>query len=146
GAPPLPLMRDEKIIEAPIDRDYLTKQCTEEVVRLIHEHGNKQPFFIYFPQPMPGSTQRPFASPDFAGKSANGPYGDSIEEMDWSIGQIIEALKQEGIDENTLVMSTSDHGPVPHVPAQGSTGPLNGRGYTTSEGGMRIPCVARWPG
>lgn len=143
--PPLPLMRDEKVVQAPVDRDYLTKQCTEEVVRLIHEH-HEQPFFIYFPQPMPGSTERPFASPDFAGRSANGPYGDSIEEMDWSIGQITEALKQEGIDDNTLMMSTSDHGPVPHEPAQGSVGPLKGRGYTTSEGGMRIACVARWPG
>ncbi|MFW6060270.1 MAG: sulfatase [Phycisphaeraceae bacterium] len=143
--PPLPLMQGERVIEAPVDRDYLTKRCTEEVVRLIHEYRD-QPFFIYFPQPMPGSTDRAFASPAFAGRSANGPYGDSIEEMDWSTGQILEALREAGVDERTLVMSTSDHGPVPHDPPQGGVGPLKGKGYTTSEGGMRIPCVARWPG
>lgn len=145
--PPLPLMRDERVVEAPVDRDHLTQRYTEEVVRLIHESGDRdQPFFIYLAHAMPGSTRRPFARPAFAGRSANGPYGDSIEEIDWSTGQILGALERTGLDERTLVMSTSDHGPVPHDPPQGSVGPLKGRGYTTAEGGMRIPCVARWPG
>lgn len=145
GRPPLPLMRDETVIEAPVDRDYLTKRYTEEAVRLIHEAGDA-PFFIYLPHAMPGSTDRPFASPDFQGRSANGPYGDSIEEMDWSTGQILQALRDCGLDERTLVMTTSDHGPVYFDPPQGRPGPLKGWGYTTAEGGMRPSCVARWPG
>ena len=143
--PPLPLMRDEEVIEAPVDRDYLTKRYTEEVVRLIHEWRDR-PFFIFLPHAMPGSTTRPFASPDFAGKSANGPYGDSIEEMDWSTGQILDALKETGLDEQTLVMTTSDHGPIPNDPPQGSAAPLKGHGYDTSERGMRVSCVAHWTG
>jgi arylsulfatase A len=143
--PPLPLMRDQSVIEAPVDRDYLTKRYADETVRLIHEHKDR-PFFIYLAHSMPGSTKRPFASPDFQGASDNGPYGDSIEEMDWATGQILNALKECGIDERTMVMTTSDHGCVHHEPNQGSTGPLKGWGYDTSEGGMRPPCVVRWPG
>jgi len=143
--PPLPLMRDEEVIEAPVDRNYLTKRYTEETVRYIREHKDES-FFIYLPHAMPGSTDRPFASPAFQGKSANGPYGDSIEEMDWSTGQILDALAECGIDDRTLVMTTSDHGAVEYDPPQGSVGPLKGWGYDTSEGGMRPSCVVRWPG
>ena len=143
--PPLPLMRDEKVIEAGVDRNLLTKRYTEEVVRLIRAHRDR-PFFIYLAHAMPGSTTRPFASEAFAGKSDNGPYGDSIEEMDWSTGQILDALRETGLDDKTLVMTTSDHGPVRHDPPQGTAAPLKGFGYDTSEGGMRPPCIVRWPG
>jgi len=143
--PPLPLMRDEEVIEAPVDRDYLTKRYTEEVVQFIQEHRD-EPFFVYLPHAMPGSTAHPFSSPAFQGKSANGRYGDSIEEMDWSLGQILDTLAELGLDEKTLVVKTSDNGAVRRDPMQGSCLPLKGYGYNTSEGAHRMPCIMRWPG
>ena len=143
--PPLPLMRNEEVIDAPVDRDCLTKHYTEEVIRFITENRDR-PFFVYLPHAMPGSTARPFASPAFQGKSANGPYGDSVEEMDWSTGQILDAIADLGLDENTLVINTSDNGAVRRDPVQGSNAPLRGWGYDTSEGAMRMPCIMRWPG
>lgn len=143
--PPLPLMREEKVIEAPVDRDHLTKRYTEEAVRFISENRDR-PFFLYLPHAMPGSTARPFASPAFQGRSKNGPYGDSVEELDWSTGEILDALKKLSLDEKTLVVWTSDNGAVRRNPPQGGSGPLKGWGYDTSEGAMRMPCVVRWPG
>ena len=93
---------------------------------------------------MPGSTMRPFASPARQGISANGPYGDSIEEMDWSTGQILAELKACGIAKRTMVLTTSGHGPISNDPVQGSVGRLKGEGYTTSERAMRLLCVIRW--
>jgi arylsulfatase A-like enzyme len=138
-------MRNEDVIEAPVDRDYLTKRYTEETIRFMREHRD-EPFYIYLPHAMPGSTARPFASPEWQGKSANGPYGDSIEEMDWSTGQILAAIKELGLDEKTLVVNTSDNGAVRRDPMQGSNLPLKGWGYDTTEGAMRMPCIMRWPG
>jgi len=143
--PPLPLMRDERVIEAPVDRDHLTRRYTEEGVRFIRENKDR-PFFLYLPHAMPGSSMESFASPAFRGRSANGVYGDAIEELDWSAGQIMETLKELGLDEKTLVIWTSDNGAVEHDPRQGSNAPLRGWGYDTSEGGQRVPCIARWPG
>ncbi len=143
--PPLPLMRDERVVEAPVDRNTLTKRYTEAAVRFIAEHRSK-PFFLYLPHAMPGSTAHPFASPEFQGKSGNGPYGDSIEEMDWSLGQILDTLAELGLDEKTLVIKTSDNGAVRRDPMQGSCLPLKGWGYNTSEGAQRMPCIMRWPG
>ncbi len=143
--PPLPLMRDETVVEAPADRTTLTCRYTEEACRFIREHRDR-PFFLYLPQAMPGSTDRPFASPAFAGKSANGPYGDAVEELDWSAGEILALLKELGLDEQTLVVWTSDNGAVGWNPPQGSNAPFRGWGYDTSEGGQRMPCIARWPG
>jgi arylsulfatase A-like enzyme len=143
--PELPLMRDEKVIEAPADRDSLTKRMTEEAIGFIEAHQAK-PFFLYLPQAMPGSTTDPFASPAFKDKSANGHWGDSIEELDWSMGQILSALKRLGLDEKTLVIWTSDNGAPQRNPPQGSNAPYKGWGYNTSEGAMRMPCIARWPG
>lgn len=147
--PELPLMRNTDVIEAPADRDMLTKRCTEEVLWFIEQH-QKEPFFVYFPQPMPGSTKAPFASPAFKGKSANGPWGDSIEEIDWSTGEVLDKLKELNIDDRTLVIWLSDNG-APMTPdmqgdLRGSNRPLNGRGYTTSEGAFRSPTIMRWPG
>ncbi len=142
--PELPLMRNETVIEAPVDRDYLTKRYTAETIRFITENKDR-PFFVYLPQAMPGSTATPFASPDFRGKSRNGKYGDSVEELDWSTGEILAVLKRLGLDENTLVIWTSDNGAVHYNPSQGSCAPYKGWGYDTSEGAMRMPCLMRWP-
>ncbi|MBT3381451.1 MAG: sulfatase [Lentisphaerae bacterium] len=145
GWPPLPLLRNEDVIEAPVNRNYLTKSYTEECVRFITENKDR-PFYIYLPHAMPGSTSRPFASPDFQHQSANGPYGDCVEEMDWSTGEILTTLKKLGLDENTLVIWTSDNGAVRRNPPQGSNAPLKGYGYDTTEGAQRMPCIMRWPG
>ena len=143
--PPLPLMRNEKVIEAPADRDFQTRRYTEESISFIRENKDK-PFFLYLPHAMPGSTDRAFASPPFQGRSANGPYGDAVEELDWSCGEIMKTLKELSIEEKTLVVWTSDNGAVGWNPRQGSNAPLRGWGYTTDEGGQRVPCIARWPG
>lgn len=147
--PPLPLMRGEQVIEAPADRDTLTKRYTEEAVAWIEEN-RERPFFLYLPQAMPGSTPTPYSSEAFRGKSKNGPWGDSVEELDWSTGVILDKLVELGIDRDTLVVWTSDNGsPLAKDPAdlsRGSNLPLSGRGYTTSEGAFRVPCLAWWPG
>ncbi len=147
--PPLPLMENETVIEAPVDRDGLTKRYTERALEFIEAH-HEQPFFLYLPHAMPGSTSSPFASPAFKGKSRNGPWGDSIEELDWSTGQILDQLVELKLDKNTLVIWTSDNGsPLAtdvNSPARGSNGPLFGRGYTTAEGAFRVPMIAWWPG
>ncbi len=147
--PPLPLMENESVIEAPVNRDLLTRRCTEEVIKFMRAHRD-QPFFVYFAQPMPGSTPAPFASPAFKGQSKNGPWGDAIEEIDWSTGQILDTLAELGIDECTLVVWLSDNG-APMKPdvndvSRGTNRPLFGRGYTTSEGAFRTPTIMRWPG
>jgi arylsulfatase A-like enzyme len=143
--PPLPLMENERVVEAPVDRSLLTKRYTEKAVEFITQN-QRRPFFLYLAQAMPGSTASAFASERFRGKSANGPYGDSVEELDWSQGEILSALKRLNLDEQTLVIWTSDNGAVRRDPVQGSNLPLGGWGYTTAEGGQRVPCIARWPG
>lgn len=143
--PELPLMRGEKVIEAPTDRDQLVQRCTREAVAFIEAH-QKQPFFLYLPHTMPGSTAHPFSSAAFRGRSANGAYGDAVEELDWSTGEIMAALKRLSLEDNTLIVWTSDNGAVKRHPPQGSNAPYRGSGYDTSEGAMRMPCVMRWPG
>jgi len=141
--PPLPLMRNETVIEAPPDRSTLTQRYTREATRFIT--ANKaRPFFLFLAHAMPGSTRTSFAGKAFAGKSANGTYGDAVEEIDWSTGQIIASLKKLGIDDRTLVVWTSDNGSVNR--RYGSNAPLSGWGYTTAEGAMRVPTIIRWPG
>ena len=143
--PDLPLMRNETVIEAPVDRNELTRREAEDAIRFITANRDR-PFFLYLPHAMPGSTQAPFASTDFRGKSRNGPWGDSVEELDWAAGQILDALKRLGLDQHTLVLWTSDNGAPRRQPVQGSNLPLGGWGYTTAEGGMRVPGIAWWPG
>ncbi|MHC4403906.1 MAG: sulfatase family protein [Planctomycetota bacterium] len=147
--PPLPLMEDERVIDAPVDRNLLTKRYTERALAYI-EANRDRPFFLYFPQAMPGSTSKPFASEAFRGRSANGPWGDSVEELDWSAGQVLDKLRKLGIGRNTLVVWTSDNGAPttgkPGDPSRGSNLPLYGRGYTTAEGAFRVPTIFWWPG
>ncbi len=147
--PPLPLMENETVIEAPCDRNGLTKRYTERAMQWIAEHRD-QPFFLYFPQAMPGSTSTPFSSPEFKGKSRNGPWGDAIEELDWSMGKMLDQLVDLGIAENTFVIWTSDNGaPINrdlNDLRRGSNRPLHGRGYTTSEGAFRVPTIVWQPG
>ncbi len=143
--PLLPLMRNETVIEAPVDRDFLTKRYTEESILFIRKNKDR-PFFLYLPHAMPGSTDRSFSSPSFQGRSTNGSYGDCVEELDWSAGEIVKVLKELGLDEKTIILWTSDNGAVRRNPIQGSNAPLRGWGYDTSEGGQRMPCIARWPG
>ncbi len=143
--PELPLMRNEKVIEAPVDRDHLVKRCSEEAIAFM-EKNRDRPFFAYIPHTMPGSTPTPFSSPAFRGKSANGDYGDAVEELDWSTGEVVRALARLGLTDQTLVIWTSDNGAVQRNPRQGSSAPYKGFGYDTSEGAMRMPCVMRLPG
>ncbi len=147
-SPPLPLMQQEEIIEEDPNQEFLTRRYTEEAVRFILTH-KQHPFFLYLPHNMP---HRPIhASERFKGKSKHGLYGDVIEEIDWSVGQILRTLKEAGIDQNTWVIFTSDNGPVVFEGIRdgyrsGSAGPLRGHKNTTWEGGMREPCIMRWPG
>jgi len=136
--PPLPLMRNETVIEAPAVQDTLTQRYTDETVKFIHANKDK-PFFIYLPHTMPHVPWH--VSSNFKGKSANGLYGDVIEEIDYSTGKILQALKESGVDDNTLVVFTSDNGGIGR---QNNT-PLSGGKATIMEGGMRVPCVMRWP-
>ncbi|HPO12574.1 MAG TPA: sulfatase [Candidatus Hydrogenedentes bacterium] len=142
--PPLPLMRNEEIVEQPANQDLLTKRYTEEAVRFIREHKD-QPFFLYIPHSMPHVPLH--VSDSFRGKSGGGLYGDVIEEIDWSVGQVLDAVKDCGIEENTLVIFSSDNGPwLAKGEHGGNAGPLRMGKGTTFEGGVREPGIFRWPG
>ncbi len=139
----VPLMRDKEIIERPADQRTITKRYTEEAVAKIKSMKGK-PFFIYLAHSLPHIPL--FRSKEFKDVSLAGFYGDVVEEIDWSAGQIIKALKEEGIEENTLVVFTSDNGPW-HIfkTHGGSAGLLRGAKGGTFEGGMREPTIFWWP-
>ena len=141
--PPLPWIENEKVIEAPADRNQMTQRETAAVLKFINANKDN-PFFLYIPHNMPGSSRQPFSSKRFRGKSKNGAWGDAVEELDWAAGQIFAALKKHKIDERTIVIWTSDNGAPRRNPPQGSNQPLGGWGYTTAEGGMRVPFIAAW--
>ena len=149
GWPPLPLMENETVIEAPCDRDMLTKRYTEQAMKWIADYRN-DPFFLYLAQAMLGSTRAPFASAAFRGWSRNGPWSDSVEELDWSMGVMLRQLTELGIAENTLALWTSDNGARMNRDrnnfSRGSHLPLFGRGYTTSEGEFRVAAWQRTGG
>ncbi|MBA4147904.1 MAG: sulfatase [Verrucomicrobia bacterium] len=138
------LINGKEVIEKPTDQATLTKRYTEEAIRFIREN-KKKPFFLYLPHTFPHVPL--FASRDFYGKSARGIYGDTVEELDWSTGQILQALQKEKLDKNTLVVFTSDNGPWLVKDLTGGSGGLlrDGKGGTW-EGGMRVPAIAWWPG
>jgi arylsulfatase A len=153
---PLHLYRDAiPTPEQPVDQRTLTRRYTEEAVRFVRA-ARDEPFFVYLPHSMPHLPIS--ASPQFAGRSAGGRYGDVVEELDWSVGRLLDVLREEGLDERTLVAFTSDNGPWRNMPPRmyetgsvertdaGSTGGLRGAKGTTYEGGLRVPAILRWPG
>jgi arylsulfatase A-like enzyme len=140
----VPLIRNGEIIERPVDQRSLTQRYTAAAVGFIHEHPD-QPFLLYFAHTFPHVPL--FASPHFQGRSARGIYGDVVEELDWSIGQVIAALRDAGVADRTLVVFTSDNGPWLTQGLQGgSAGLLRDGKASTWEGGMRVPAIAWWPG
>jgi arylsulfatase A-like enzyme len=144
GFPPVPLMRDQTVINARARQESLTRRYTEEAVRFITENRDR-PFLLYLPYTFPHVPLH--ASPAFRGKSARGLYGDVVEELDWSVGQILSAIRGLGIEENTLVFFSSDNGPwLTKKEYGGSAGLLREGKGSTWEGGMRVPGIAWWPG
>jgi arylsulfatase A len=136
-------MRDTKIVERPAEQTTLTKRYTAEAVRFIEQHAD-EPFFLYLAHSMPHIPL--FRSPPFEDISARGLYGDVIEEIDWSVGQILATLRQHNLAKRTLVIFTSDNGPwLVQRQNGGSAGPLRAGKGTTWEGGMRVPMIAWWP-
>lgn len=133
------LMKMGDVIEQPVQQQTLTRRYTQEAIAFI-ERSKDRPFFLYLPHNMPHIPL--FASERFSGKSAGGAYGDAVEEVDWSVGEILSTLKRLNLDRHTLVIFTSDNGPW----YQGSAGPLRGRKGWTYDGGLRVPFIARWPG
>lgn len=133
----VPLMRGEKVIEYPADQATLTKRYTQEAVRFIRENKDG-PFFLYLPHTMPHLPL--YVSDDFKGRTKT-LFGDIMEEIDWSVGELLGAIKDTGIDDNTLVIFTTDNGT-----RMGSSGPLRARKASLYEGGYRVPCIVRWPG
>mgnify|MGYP006285178939 CR=1 FL=1 len=137
-SPPLPLFRDSTVIEHGPDQQLLTKKYTEEAISQIRNRG-ENPFFIYLAHNMPHTPLH--VSNAFNGESEKGLYGDVIMELDWSVGEIVKTLKEEGIYDNTIFVFTSDNGP-----AVGSAEPLRGEKAQTWEGGQRVPGIITWPG
>lgn len=155
--PPLALVDHETVIEMDPNADFLTKRITEHAVSFI-EKNKDEPFFLYVPHPIPHKPLH--VSPPFMKgvastitdklaeennsidyKTRDKLFRQAIDEIDWSVGRILDTLKTQGLDENTLVIFTSDNGP-----AIGKAGPLKGRKGSTFEGGMREATVIRWPG
>lgn len=147
GYPPLPLYEATRVIDAEVtadDQAQLTTRYTERAVDFINRNQGR-PFFLYLPHTMVHVPL--FVSDKFKGKSTAGLFGDVVMEIDWSVGQVIDAIKTQGLDDNTLVIFTSDNGPwLSYGDHAGSAHPLREGKGTMFEGGYRVPCVARWPG
>ncbi len=140
----VPLMIQDEVVEYPVDQSLLTKRYTEEAIKFIKDKKDSS-FFLYIAQTMPHVPLYPSA--DFKGKSARGLYGDVIEELDWSMGQVLKTLENLGLDDNTLVVFTSDNGPWKLDNGHGGSAlPLRGHKFQTYEGGMREPMIAQWKG
>jgi arylsulfatase A-like enzyme len=139
-----PLYKNEALVARPADQTQLTRRYTEEARRFIRDHKS-QPFLLYFAHTFPHVPL--FAAGQFRGTSRRGLYGDVVEELDWSVGQMLETLRGEGLAENTFVFFSSDNGPWLIMNQQGGSAGLlrDGKG-STWEGGMREPGLAWWPG
>jgi len=144
--PPLPLIEGDQVIKSGLDhadQEQLTTQYTERAVRFI-DRNRDRPFFFYLAHTMPHVPLH--VSSKFRGKSEQGLYGDAIEEIDWSVGEVMKALERNGLAKNTLVIFTSDNGPwLSYGNHAGSAGPLREGKGTCWEGGTRVPCIMRWP-
>ena len=153
---PLGLYRGTEMIEHPLKQDSLTVRYTAEATRYIDAHsGGEQPFFFYLAYNMPHLPIH--TTEEFRGQSDAGLYGDVIETIDWSVGQVLAALEEQGVADNTIVFFASDNGPWLNLPDRmlqagnkpwhaGSPGPLRKYKHTGYEGGARVPAMIRWPG
>jgi arylsulfatase A-like enzyme len=142
--PPLPLIEGDKVVQTMPDQTQLTTWYTERAVQFINDNKDK-PFFLYVPHSMPHVPL--FVSDKFKGKTERGLFGDVIAEIDWSVGQILDALTKAGVDEQTLVLFSSDNGPwLSYGNHAGNAGPLREGKGTTWDGGHLEPTLARWPG
>ena len=140
----VPILRNTEEVERPADQTTIVKRYTEEAVRYI-KANKKKPFFLYMAHSLPHVPL--FVSAAFKGKSERGLYGDVIEEIDWSVGQLLNTLRSEGLDKNTYVVFTSDNGPWAIFNEQGgSAGLLYGAKGTSYEGGVRVPAIFWGPG
>ena len=138
------LLRNDNIIEEDTDPHLLTPRYSQEAIQFIKRNKQK-PFFLYFAHTYPHVPL--FASENFRNHSARGTYGDAVEELDWSVGEVLATLRKEGLEKNTLVFFTSDNGPwLTMNLAGGSSGLLRDGKGSTWEGGMREPAIAWWPG
>jgi arylsulfatase A-like enzyme/dienelactone hydrolase len=144
GIPSLPLFDGAEVIEVDPDQSQFTARFTARATAFI-ERNRDRPFFLYVPHVMPHVPI--FASARFRGTSQRGLYGDVVQELDWSVGEIMATLKRLGLDERTLVIFSSDNGPfLSYGEHAGRATPLREGKLTTFEGGMRTPCLVRWPG
>ena len=143
GIPSLPLIENGKTIALDPDQSTFTKLFTDKALEFV-EANKARPFFLYVPHVMPHVPIA--ASKDFRGKSARGLYGDAVEELDWSVGRILDKIKECQLDDRTLVLFLSDNGPfLSYGNHAGSAGPFREGKLTTFEGGVRVPFIARWP-
>jgi len=142
--PDLPLIDGDEVVKRDPDQSQLTTVYTERAVSFIERNRNT-PFFLYVPHSMPHVPL--FVSDKYKGKTKQGLYGDVIAELDWSVGQILDAVKRANLDGQTLVIFTSDNGPwLSYGNHAGSRGSFREGKATAFEGGVRVPFVARWPG
>lgn len=142
--PPLPWFENEKVVETDPDQSQFTRRLTQLATDFI-DRNSTRPFFLYLAHIMPHVPI--FASAKFKDQSGAGLYPDVIQELDWSVGEVLAALKRHNIDNNTLVIFISDNGPfLSYGDHAGSAAPFRGGKLTTFEGGMRVPFLARWPG
>lgn len=142
--PPLPVYEDEKVVQTDPDQSQFTRRITEKAVSFIRRH-EKKPFFLYVPHVMPHVPI--FASERFKGKSPHGLYADVVEELDWSVGLIMAAVEQAGLDERTLILFFSDNGPfLSYGNHAGNAKPYREGKLTSYDGGVRVPFLARWKG
>lgn len=143
-SPPLPIYHNDKIVRRGMNQDSLTYRWTKESIKFIEKSSkSSKPFFLYLAHNMPHD---PWAASDqFKGSSDRGLYGDAIQEIDWSVGEVVKALKRSKVYDNTIIVITSDNGGADFLKNGGDNTPLRGGKATTWEGGLRVPSIVSWP-